>query len=134
MVDVGHEENNENELWILDEEGNQLSVIYGMISTHNLIDWYGNDIESIIISEPPALYDGFGEKLAILETPVPKNAVTHEENIGKMAFAGDMSGDGIADIVLYTNPGSLIYIYKNESGIIPRDSVQQGTGVNYTLY
>ena len=45
-----------------------------------------------------------------------------------------MTGYGIPDIVLYTNPGSFIYIYKNEKGIKPRGKVNLGTGVNYTLY
>jgi hypothetical protein len=35
---------------------------------------------------------------------------------------------------MYTNPGSLIYIYKNELGIKPREEVPLGSGVNYTLY
>ena len=114
IVDMGHEERNENELWVLDENGNKLAEIFGMIGTRRLINWFGGDVESILISEDPALYDGYGKKLATLDTPIPKGVIPPEENIGKMAFTGDMTGDSIPDIVMYTNPGALIYIYKTK--------------------
>ena len=49
-------------------------------------------------------------------------------------FTGDMTGDGLPDIVLYNNPGGDIYIYKNEYGTKPRGKVNIGSGVNYSLH
>lgn len=134
MVDVGHEELDDNELWVLDEDGNKLAVIFDYIGTHNLINWFGGDLQSIFISDDPAFYDGYGNKLAIMDTPVPKGEDIDIDKIEKLAFTGDMTGDGIPDIVLYTNPGSIMYIYKNENGSKPGNKVKTGTGVNYTLY
>jgi hypothetical protein len=135
IVDADSEEYEEKGIWILDGDGNVLTIIpttTGRI--HRLINWFGGDVKSILIAEDQTLYDGYGNKLAFLETPVPPGALSHEEELTHMAFTGDMTGDGIPDVVMYTNPGSLIYVYKNEDGTKPRDEVPLGSGVNYTLY
>ena len=135
VVDAASEDYEENGIWILDGDGNILTIIpttTGRI--HRLINWFGGDAKSILIAEDRTLFDGFGNKIATLETPVPKDAIETEEELTHMAFTGDMTGDGIPDIVMYTNPGSLIYVYKNELGIKPREEVPLGSGVNYTLY
>jgi len=135
VVDAASEYPEENGIWILDGDGNVLTIIpttTGRI--HRLINWFGGSADQILIAEDRTLYDGYGNKLAMLETPVPKEAVGSDGELTHMAFTGDMTGDGIPDIVMYTNPGSMIYVYKNENGAKPHGDVPLGCGVNYTLY
>jgi hypothetical protein len=136
IVDAASDEQNENGVWILDGNGNKLKIISTFKGRfHRLIDWFGNpDIESIVIPDERAIFDGYGKKLAILDTPIPKGVETPLKDLEYIGFTGEMTGDSIPDIVLYTNPGSLIYVYKNEKGKIPPGKVVKGTGVNYTLY
>ena len=135
VVDAASDEPDENGIWVLDENGNVLTIITTITGRiHRLINWFGGDVQSILIAEDRTLYDGYGNKLATLDTPVPKGAVVPDEGLTHMAFTGDMTGDGIPDIVMYTNPGSMIYVYENVQGIKPRGEVPLGTGVNYTLY
>lgn len=77
------------------------------------------------------LYDGYGKKQAIFDTPIPEGVELPEgKNFGNTCF----TGDGIPDVVIYTNPGKLIYIYNNEKGKKAESSSHVGTTVNSTLY
>jgi hypothetical protein len=135
IVDVGADDPEENGIWILDGDGNVLTIIAReKCRTHRLINWDSADTECILISDDRALYNGHGKKLVLFDTPIPQGAVPLEENAEMLAFTGDMSGDAIPDVVLYTNPGSVIYVFKNENDIKPRGNVPLGSGVNYTLY
>ena len=137
IVDIAHTPRGKpSPLWILDENGNKLAEIITNISRiHRLINWFGGDVDSIVIAEDDCLYDGYGKKQAIFDTPIPKGVKLPEgKNVGKTCFVGDMTGDGIPDIVIYTNPGKLIYIYKNEKGKKPEGGSHIGTKVNFTLY
>jgi hypothetical protein len=135
IVDAASDEPEENGIWILDENGKILKIISRKNTRiHRLVNWIGSDLESILISDDRALYDGFGEKIATFDTPIPNGSVSVGENSELIGFIGDMNGDGIPDIVLYSNPGPLIYVYINEKGKKPEGKVNLGTGVNYTLY
>jgi len=130
-------ESGECPLWILDENGRKLTeIITASNRHHRLINWFGTDLKSILVAGERALYDGYGEKVAIFDTPIPEDADLdfNPRNYRRyIAFTGDMNGDSIPDIVLHTNPGSLIYIYKNEKGTKVPGKVM-GSEVNYTLY
>lgn len=133
VVDAAAEEWYEHGIWILDGDGNVLTIIATTTGRiHRLINWFDPEVQSLLITGENMLFDGYGNKLAVLDTPIPDNIETQKEDLDFMAFVGDMTGDGIPDIVLYSN--SVIYIYKNELGIKPRGEVPLGCGVNYTLY
>jgi len=135
VVDADSEEWREKGIWIINGDGEVLTIIPTTTARiHRLINWFGGDLESILVAEDRTMYDGYGKKIAVLDTPVPNGIDTPTEDLTHMAFTGDMTGDGIPDIVMYTNPGSLIYVYKNEEGRKPREDVPLGSGVNYTLY
>jgi hypothetical protein len=137
IVDIAHTPRGKpSPLWILDENGNKLAEINTKSSRfHRLINWFGGDVDSILISKDDCLYDGYGKKQAIFDTPIPKGVVLPEGgNVGRLCFVGDMTGDGIPDIVIYTDPGKLIYIYKNEKGKKPEGGSHIGTKVNFTFY
>ena len=134
IVDAASDDPEENGIWILGGDGKILTIMSReKCRTHRLINWFGKNEESILISDDRALFNGFGEKVASFDTPVPKGA-TMPENSDLIAFVGEMTGDSIPDVVLYTNPGELIWIYKNEKGKVPSGKIVKGTGVNYTLY
>ncbi len=40
----------------------------------------------------------------------------------------------VNDVIYYTNPGTVVYIYKNQSTLTPQQKIPLGMGVNYTLY
>ena len=143
VVDIQHryddieEEVDVGALWILDENGKKLTVINThtmTVGTHKLINWFGGYEESILISANQTLYDGYGDKQAILETPDREGVAEPGEDFVRMLFTGDMTGDGIPDIVLYNNPGAYIYIYKNEDGNKPLGEAYLGSGVNYSIH
>jgi len=129
IVDIGHRPWGEGPLWVLDENGRKLCQILTNSSRHHaLIDWSGDGTEAILIGGERGLYDGHGKRIATFEMgdpDVPGEAV---------AMVGDMTGDGVPDVILTTQTCSAMYIYKNEKGKKPAKPPPLGTGVNFTLY
>ena len=136
VVDIPYAPAGKKPICVLDENGKLLTKILMKESRiHRLINWFGGELESILIAEDDVLYDGYGKKQAIFDTPIPEDVELPEgKNEGNTCFTGDMTGDGIPDVVIYTNPGKLIYIYKNEKGKKPEGGSPIGTKVNFTLY
>ncbi|MGI9427121.1 MAG: hypothetical protein ACR2NM_00570 [Bythopirellula sp.] len=140
VVDIPYAPPGQQPVWIIDEWGKQLGEVLNEGSRfHRLIDWTDNGTESILIAEPPALYDGTtGEKIAVFEMPLPEGEEFPAVSRGTEKFicwVGDMTGDGRQDIIFGTNnPGGLIYIYKNQHGKMPKVKHALGTGTNVTLY
>ena len=129
VVDLAHVECDDEPVWIVHENGEVLGqiVTYGSRS-HFPIDWDGSGVESVLIGNIAALFDGAGRPVARFETPEswPRyKAACH---------CGDMNGDGIPDVVLSNHSGSEICVYLNENGSPAGAFARHFTGVNYTLY
>ncbi len=91
-----------------------------------------------MVGQPPAVYDGTtGRKIAAFDTTFPEGEHPPQVVPGNELFIcwqGDLTGDGVPDVIYGTNPGTVLFIYKNESGKKPEGDVPLGTGVNVTLY
>ena len=72
VVDIPYAPHGEQPIWVLDGQGTLLGQILNDESRfHRLVDWYGEGVESIIVGQPPAMYDGeTGRKQAIFDMPV----------------------------------------------------------------
>lgn len=124
VVDIAHRSTGENPIWVLDENGDLLGQIIADDSRHHvLIDWFGSGIESLVMGAAATMFDDHGGKVAIFDA----------SNV-RMVSKGDMTGDGVPDLIFSSNPGSEVYIFKNEQGMKPVEKVALGTGLNYTLY
>jgi hypothetical protein len=124
VVDIDHRPWGESPLWVLDEHGSLLGQIVTDGSRHHvLVDWFGQGVESIAMGTAAALFDGEGRRTARFAAP----------EIG-MCARGDMTGDGVPDLILHSNPASEVCVFRNETGRRPEGEVALGTGTNYTLY
>ena len=129
VVDLAHVETEDEPLWVVHENGEALGQITTRGSRfHFLVDWDGSGVESVLVGHIAALFDGSGRKLARFETPAswPSNK--------SICHCGDMTGDGVPDIVLSNPTGSEICVYRNEKGGPPSQPVRHFSRVNYTLY
>jgi len=124
VVDIDHRPRGESPLWVLDQEGD----LFGQIITdgsrhHALVDWFGQGIESIVMGTAAALFDCAGNKVTRFDAT----------KVG-LVVKGDLTGNGVPDLMFSSNPASELTIFRNELGKPPEDGVPLGTGVNYTLY
>ena len=130
VVDLAHVECDDEPLWVVHENGEVLGQIMTRGSRfHFLVDWDGSGVESILIGHIAALFDGSGRKVARFRTPAswPSNK--------SICHCGDMTGDGVPDVVLSNPTGSEICVYRNEKGGPPPSRpVRHFSRVNYTLY
>lgn len=102
------------------------------VFTHNsaglyAFDWDGDGYHEILFSNPPALYDGNGRKLYGFHIPESSYQKGQGTNSTKVA---DMTGDGIPDVILRFK--DMLYIYKNDKGMKPRNGVVFGMGCEET--
>ncbi len=137
VVDIPYAPHGQQPIWVLDQQGTLLGQILNDESRfHRLVDWFGEGVESIIVGQPPAMYDGeTGKKQVIFDMPLA--ADEPEPDLSKetiICLVADMDGDGVTDIIYSTNPASTVYIYRNERGKKPAGPTELGTGVNWTLY
>jgi len=127
VVDIDHKPFGESPLWVLDEKGSLLGRIVTDYSRfHFLIDWFGNGTEAIVNGHNRAMYDGKGRTVAIFDMPSPEGQFICQQ--------ADMTGSGVPDVIFGKNPGSVVYIYKNENGKKPESEVPLGSEFNFTLY
>jgi len=130
-VDIDHRPWGQGPVWVLDENGRQLGQIMTNYSRHHaLVDWTGKGTEAILIAEGRGLFNGQGKRIATFDMHNPDGPNPHE----MLAIVGDMTGDGVPDVLLTTRSSSDVYIYKNEKGKKPAKAAPPGTEVNFTLY
>ena len=124
VVDIDHRPWGESPLWVLDQDGNWLGQIVTDGSRHHtLVDWFGRGVESIVMGTAAAMFDCSGHKVAVLDA----------SQVG-LCSKGDVTGNGVPDLIFSSNPASEICIFRNEQGGKPEDKVALGTGTNFTLY
>jgi len=128
IVDIDHRPWGKSPTWVLGENGRWLGQIVADRSRRHLtIDWDGSGVESIVISQTSAMFDGSGRKIGIFDLPWGAKKITIQ------SYKGDMTGDGIPDLLFHTVPAKEVYLFKNANGRkIP--GAQLGTGKNFTLY
>jgi len=83
------------------------------------------------------IYNYKGERIGTFATSQSaKNGSPADESVSERSIlTGDMTGDGVPDVVLATTEA--MYTFKNEKGLKPdpaRGGVPLGTGLNFTLY
>jgi hypothetical protein len=135
LVDIDHQPLGKSPLWVLDERGNLLGRIVTDYSRHHhLLDWTGDGINEIMVAHNGCIYNDKGKCICVFSTPRPiKNgSAASESTYERSILTGDMTGDGVPDVVLATPEA--VYIFKNKKGLKPDGPVPLGTGPNFTLY
>jgi len=131
-VDIDHQPYGKSPIWVLDERGQLLGRLVTDYSRHHcLLDFTGDGIEEIMIAHKGGLYNHQGRRIATLNTPgteVYEGKIKYEKSM----LIGDMTGDGILDVII-TTPFN-VYIYENTNGRRPDKPVRLGTEPNFTLY
>jgi hypothetical protein len=132
LVDIDHQPYGQSPLWVLDGKGQKLGQIVTDYSRHHcLLDWSGDGVDEIAVAHGGGLYDHHGRRMATLDTPGIQTT-GGKPQYEKSILVGDMTGDGVADLLLATPHA--VYIYKNTRGKKPSIPVPLGTGLNFTLY
>lgn len=132
VVDIDHQPAGQSPIWVLDDKGTPLGQITTGCSRHHLlVDWTGDGLEEIVVADYGGIYDYHVRCVATLVTPGSLNRFA-ETGFENSVLAGDMTGDGISDIILVTP--ETVYIYKNIAGKKTVDSLPLGTEFNFTLY
>jgi hypothetical protein len=135
LVDIDHQPFGKSPLWVLDEQGNLLGQIVTDYSRHHhLLDWTGDGINEIMVAHNGCIYNDRGKCIGVFAAPRPTKSSSDadESTYERSILTGDMTGDGIPDVVLATPEA--VYIFKNENGLKPDSPVPLGTGLNFTLY
>ncbi len=100
---------------------------------HVPIDWTGDGFCEIVNANNRALYNHQGKRIGTFATPgIADEKEKHDGTVEFSCFIGDMTGDGIPDMVLITS--DTVYIYKNQEGAKPEKPVPLGSEINFTLY
>ena len=128
VVDIDDRPWGQSPTWILSEDGEWLGQIVADRSRQHLtLGWDGSGLESIVIAQTRAMFDGSGKKIATFDLP------WGTQKIAIQSYKGDMTGDGIPDLLFHTIPVKEVFLFKNEKGRKVPDA-QLGTGKNFTLY
>ncbi|TKJ37730.1 MAG: hypothetical protein CEE38_06560 [Planctomycetes bacterium B3_Pla] len=132
VVDIDHQPYGKSPVWVLDENGKRLGRIVTDYSRHHcLLDWTGDGIDEIMVAHKSGIYNSRGVRIGTFGTP-GLDSVAGKRKYEKSMLIGDMTGDGIADVIIATP--HTVYIYKNENGKKPDRPVPLGTEFNFTLY
>ena len=122
LVDIAHEPEGKNPLWVMDSSGNVLGkIILESSRIHDLVDWTGDGINEIIVSADRGIIDQKGQRIATFNTGARGGAL----------LRGDMTADGICDITIITSDPLAAHVFENKNGVTPANC---GCGVNFTLY
>ncbi len=122
LVDIAHQPEGKNPLWVMDSEGKVLGkTILESSRIHDLVDWTGDGFDEIIVSADRGIIDQHGKRIATFATGASGGAL----------LTGDMTGDTISDVTIVTSDPLAVHVFKNEKGTTTADC---GCGVNFTLY
>lgn len=130
LADIDHRPRGEGPLWVFAADGTRLGQImtpYGR--HHRLIDWTGDGLAEILNGDNQAIYSGAGQRIGTFLIPGSQAGI--ERPFELSVLSGDCDLDGRQDALLITLDS--VYIYHNENGAIPKETVA-GTGLNVTLY
>ena len=130
VVDIDHVREPRKPLCAFDERGNLLGrIITDYARDHILVDWNGDGRDEIGSAVPRGLFDGHGRRVLTFTTGADERPL--------LMAAGDMTGDGLDDVLLTTigkPPVYKVYLYRNEDGKPARKRPPTGTGRNFSLY
>jgi len=134
LVDIDHQPLGKSPLWVLDEKGNHLGQIITDYSRHHhLLDWTGDGVNEILVAHNGCIYNYKGKCIGVFTTPrLTESGSADESTYERSIITGDMTGDGIPDVILAAPEA--VYIFKNIKGLKPDTPVPLGTGPNFTLY
>ena len=132
LVDIDHRPYGKSPIWVLDEEGGLLGQMVTDYSRHHcLLDWTGDGVDEILVAHKGGLYNDRGKRIGTFHTPGVDASETGTK-YEKSMLIGDMTADGIPDVVIATPHA--VYIYRNTQGRRPDRPVPLGTEFNFTLY
>jgi hypothetical protein len=131
-VDIDHQPLGKSPIWVLGEQGQYLGRLVTDYSRHHcLLDWTGDGIDEILVGHNGGLYDHQGRRIATFHTP-SAGADAGQPGYEQSLLIGDMTGDGVRDVLIVTPYA--VYIYKNTRGKKPDPPAPLGTEFNMTLY
>ena len=84
----------------------------------------------MLIGGERSMFNGNGEKTGIFKMP----GELGDESSGEICARGDMTGNGVPDVVFSANHGHDVYIFQNKHGAMSAPGLPQLTEVNYTFY
>jgi hypothetical protein len=131
VVDIDHQPLGNSPIWTLDEKGEFLGRIVTDYSRHHcLLDWTGDGADEILVAHNGCIYDHHGRRIGVLAVP-DGNQVGQRKGERSMLI-GDMTGDGVRDVMMVTT--EKVYIYINRNRKKGNKPVRLGTEFNFTLY
>lgn len=126
-VDIDHVPWAESPVWIYNEHGERISQMTTVYSrSHRRIAW-GDLGDVLSIARPRGLFSCSGNRLATFDLRLPDGTDQVE---AVQSAVGDMTGDGVPDILLNTE--AAVYIFRNPASG-PGDA-PLGSGLNFTFY
>jgi rhamnogalacturonan lyase-like protein len=131
LVDIDHQPWGNSPMWVMDENGKLLGQIVTNYSRHHaLLDWTGDGVNEILVGNSGTIYNQQGKRIATL-TPSPSEDPPKRKG-ERSLLIGDMSGDGIPDVLLATP--THVHIFLNRKGKKANIPLPLGTEFNFTLY
>ena len=144
LVDIDHQTPGTSPLHLYDQHGVLLGEFNSVSSrVHPLIRWDDASIDQFVACEDRLLVSGeTGQPLARFATPLPDGVDfdqtevpdAHKKlgNFHLLGYAGNLFGTGNQDLLFTTNPGGVIWLYRNPGGTTSNAEI--GLGRNVTLY
>jgi len=138
VVDIDHVPYGQSELWLIGSDCTRLGAyVTGYGRHHRLIDWNGDGLDELLITNARGIYDGLGNCVARLTVPgdprydeFAGSRDFAQGDPGPFGFVGDVDGDGRPDVVLHTD--AAIYVFQSPDARTSEPRI--GTGLNWTLY
>lgn len=144
LVDIDHTERRRAPLEVYDADGAPrvvLNTTYGRF--HPVLTWGDDPTPRVVACEDRLLVSGAdGRPLARFDTPLPEGVVFDQsanpaEHRARGAYhligsVGNLFGHGQPDLLLHTNPGGVLWLYRNPARA--PGPLAPGLGRNVTLY